>query len=157
MKENTFIKLMTIYSACLCVASIGTVAALSNIQENMIEHAVEDNNFVDDFELDYIRLNEQTVEFIGEKTTEESKEYGAYSYTIPAENDSYASILSMNKINETNVINLEVPVEELTNLINTENATWHKFTKDNIVELNGQLKAAVDNIPNYKLIDENLL
>lgn len=123
---STFILFLTSLAICIH-SSIKTQQLRNSIVENL-----KTNNNVDDFELSMVNVrSEYTVDFVGTKTKDEIREFGAYSYTIPhfSEEDlkTYDCLINVEEFNFSR--ESYSTLEALDNLIKTETATWITYTK----------------------------
>lgn len=132
--EKDFLFVWGAYSIAffaLCGMVIYSDSKKQQLRDSIVEN-IRTNNNLDDFELSMVNVHsEYIVDFVGTKTKNEIREFGAYSYTIPhfSEEDlkTYDCLINVEAFNFSK--ESYPTLEALDNLIKTETATWIPYTK----------------------------
>lgn len=104
-------------------------------EEQLVEK-IKINNNLDNFDCKMIKFEDNSINFVGRKTSEQISNFGEFSYTISSLND-YKNIKNTLKNDTYNgvILNQSTPLlTDLGRLVDNETATWTTFTEEQIKE-----------------------
>lgn len=158
-------KIMIAVGAAGVISLIGIYSGIeieNVVQMNKIENALIEQHNITDFDLDYIRVNnDYVVEFIGEKEENNTTEYGAYYYQIPSETytdiKDYELIHSIATFYDKEQFGMSERADicnQFLTLIETQPTNWSVYTSEQIKEVHAEAKQVADYINKAKEAEE---
>lgn len=127
LTTGTFLTLLGIYNL-----NVNSKTVIKSEQQ-LIEK-IKTNNILDNFDCKMIKFEDNSVNFVGKRTTKQTTDIGEFSYTISSLNE-YKNISNALKNDSYNgvILNQSTPfLTDLGHLVDNATAQWTTFTAEQI-------------------------